>query len=429
MLPALTDDRAITARLDEVTRLLDEATDAWQIREAHNRARLLEEAAAIIKNRRIQASAAALVMDAERAMTILLPPTPPAERNPNGAHGSPAPMMTLPPDISPRTISHYRSAHTGLSDERYQELRQLSIEREEPLTRKALTTEATAARLAANVPDSTRLSALNWIGGKSPNSAQGTGRWITSLLPYDEKGIYAEPFGGMAGVLLNRPRSQTEILNDINDRIINWWLVVRRWPDDLQRELERTPYAESEYLLCQQSLDAGPPLERARALTVVICQSNQQSDSDKNSWAPDFSNRLRWPLPKRIQDLAERMQGVQITCRPADALLDRLAPFPHAVIYCDPPYPDVSEAGSLYRHNPLDSSALCAAARRQQGRVCISGNAGDFDEYLPGWATLTRETFRTTLVKGSQQTKPRTECIWLNYDPENGRRLDLPPEC
>ena len=55
-------------------------------------------------------------------------------------------------------------------------------------------------------------------------ASQGTGEWIASLLPNEYEEItYIEPFGGMFGVGLNRPKSAVEIYNDLNGRAVNWW--------------------------------------------------------------------------------------------------------------------------------------------------------------------------------------------------------------
>ena len=44
---------------------------------------------------------------------------------------------------------------------------------------------------------------------------------------------FVEPFAGMFLVLLNRPKSKVEIINDINDRIVNYARVVRDQPEEL----------------------------------------------------------------------------------------------------------------------------------------------------------------------------------------------------
>ena len=80
------------------------------------------------------------------------------------------------------------------------------------------------------------LSALSYYGGKSGgHGSSGRGRWIASLLPGDTRTLYAEPYAGMLGILLQRAPAKLEIVNDLNRRIVNWWRVVRDHPDELAR--------------------------------------------------------------------------------------------------------------------------------------------------------------------------------------------------
>ena len=425
--PIAEPDDPFPVRLDAVAGQIVQASEIWHLTDARNKALIIKRAADVLHRKNISTLAAALVADAERALVLNIPPASLSEAGAAGGRGEALLSVSGLGNISTRTISHMRSAHAGLPDDEYAIIRQRSIDDDIPLTRKQLTAAATAARLRTNTPDSTRLGAIPWVGGKNVTARQGTGQWVSSLLPFDPLGLYAEPYGGMAGVLLNRPPARIEVLNDVNDRIVNWWAVLRRWPDDLQRELERTPYSETEYNQCLANLDNGPPLERARAFTVVVVQGVIKSDTDKTHWVVRLDTHrqnLDWPLPRHIHALANRMAQVQITCRPATTLLDRLAGLPHAIIYCDPPYPQDSTDGNLYRHNDLDVAALTASLQRQTGRVALSGNAGDFD--LPGWATFTRETHRSTLVDGAQRIKPRIECLWTNYDPETWNLLASP---
>ncbi|CUS06446.1 protein of unknown function (plasmid) [Candidatus Promineifilum breve] len=44
--------------------------------------------------------------------------------------------------------------------------------------------------------------------------------WIVSCLPADHDS-YIEPFGGSAAVLLNKPRSNLEIYNDLDGDVVN----------------------------------------------------------------------------------------------------------------------------------------------------------------------------------------------------------------
>ena len=51
----------------------------------------------------------------------------------------------------------------------------------------------------------------------------------------------------MAGVLLARAPVKTEILNDLNGRVVNWWRAVRDKPEEFGRLLEFTPFSRAEY--------------------------------------------------------------------------------------------------------------------------------------------------------------------------------------
>ncbi len=50
--------------------------------------------------------------------------------------------------------------------------------------------------------------------------------WIASLLPPDR--TYIEPFAGSAAVLFAKPPSPTEILNDLDGAVVNFFRVLRR---------------------------------------------------------------------------------------------------------------------------------------------------------------------------------------------------------
>ena len=91
-------------------------------------------------------------------------------------------------------------------------------------------------------------------------------RWVMQFFP--DHRVYVEPFGGAAGVLLQKPRAYAEVYNDLDDDIANFFRVLRD-PDQAEQliqSLHLTPYARTEFDLSYEDCDQ--PVERARRTAV-----------------------------------------------------------------------------------------------------------------------------------------------------------------
>lgn len=107
--------------------------------------------------------------------------------------------------------------------------------------------------------DKVKNPALRYYGGKFR-----LGSWIARHLP--DHVAYVEPFGGAAGVLLRKDPSELEVYNDIDGSVVNFFKVLRERPQELIRQLKRTPFARAEFDL---SFKPSPdPLEEARRFFV-----------------------------------------------------------------------------------------------------------------------------------------------------------------
>src|SRR5688572_32744101 len=91
--------------------------------------------------------------------------------------------------------------------------------------------------------------------------------WIISHFP--DHVIYTEAYGGAASVLLQKPRSEAEILNDLNDDLVNLFTVLRSETAaaKLVAQLRLTPYAYTEFMSALQPSDDS--IERARRMVVL----------------------------------------------------------------------------------------------------------------------------------------------------------------
>jgi len=280
-----------------------------------------------------------------------------------------------------------------------------------------------------NYPAGKWLPSMAYHGGKSGGNPAG--KWIASMLPWDYQTTYVEPFAGMLGVLLQRKPVINEIVNDLNGDIYNWWIQVRDNYDELSRLLAMTPRARQAFDDARALLDSGggSPVRRAHATQVVIMQSLMHA-VDSPGWVPMYilrdigSCRVRW-VGKEVANLAARLSGVQIENKDAVELLERTAICPHAVVYCDPPYRTAETSCYGKDSNSTDWGRMADALQAQQGKCAVSGYGDEWDAL--GWQRFEfTKTYRVSAGVGKRTSKPRTEVLWCNYQPETAQtRLEL----
>lgn len=83
-------------------------------------------------------------------------------------------------------------------------------------------------------------SPFKWVGGKSRLR-----KFIIPMIPPHT--CYVEPFAGAAWVLFGKPKSDVEIINDIDDELITFFRVVREKPEELIESFEWEMVSRSEF--------------------------------------------------------------------------------------------------------------------------------------------------------------------------------------
>src|SRR5690625_2808765 len=78
-----------------------------------------------------------------------------------------------------------------------------------------------------------------YFGGKTRLAGS-----IVYLLPQHDH--YVEPFGGSLAVLLTKPRSRMETVNDLDGDLQTFWRVLRDQPSELARVCAMTPHSRAE---------------------------------------------------------------------------------------------------------------------------------------------------------------------------------------
>ena len=259
-----------------------------------------------------------------------------------------------------------------------------------------------------------------FYGGKNETSKHSkVGQYLARMPPVRE--VYAEPFAGMLGVMLQRPRALSEIANDADARITNWWRCVRDVPDDFARLIERSPRSDWNYEWAQKKVsepgipnmsdpDGEHDLTLGVATHIVLADSMMHGLGRSGAMAVSYAHR-GGRATTEVHLLSERLRKVQLLNRDASVILTRLAPHENCVIYCDPPYGDSADT-TIYGTGIEDKRLLADLLLSQQGFVAISGYDDDGDDL--GWVSSEHPAHFTGAGSAGGSITTRTEKVWVN---------------
>src|SRR5216684_6387142 len=183
-------------------------------------------------------------------------------------------------------------------------------------------------------PRTDMIGPLSYIGGK-----RRIAKHLVSLIP--DHTTYVEPFAGGAQVFFHKPRSKVEVLNDLDEEIVNFLRVCQRHPQELSRILRWQPASRRSFDWHEQQ----PP-----AVLTDVERAARFFYLQKNTWGGkrmrrNFHFSIAKPpsytpssLSKRLVEVAERLDDVQIEALPYQTVLSHYDRASTSFFYVDPPY-------------------------------------------------------------------------------------------
>lgn len=258
-------------------------------------------------------------------------------------------------------------------------------------------------------------------------------KWVMGFFPSHR--IYVEPFGGAAGILLQKPRSESEVYNDIDGDVSNVFSVLQD-PSKSKRLHELlivTPYSRREFETAyyEESTDS---VERARRTLIRAGMGFGSAGATKGKTGFRIDSARKYgtaahlwaKYPDYIASFGQRLQGVLIENRPALQIVEN-HDSPDTLFYVDPPYVhDARVMGNrCYRHEMSDSEheALISELLELEGFVVLSGYDCDlYNDLLSSWT----KRAKTARISAGRGTSTRVECVWINPNcHENQQQLEL----
>lgn len=263
---------------------------------------------------------------------------------------------------------------------------------------------------------------LKWHGGKHYLAAK-----IIGLMPKHTH--YVEPFFGGGSVMLAKdPEGVSEVANDLNSGLSNFWSVLRdgEWFERFRRLVEATPFSEKVW---QSSVDSDAIEDDApRQAYWFFVRCRQSMSGRMKDLAPLSRTRTRRGMNEQasawltavegLADVHARLKRVAVLNRPAVEVIkgqDGEA----TLFYLDPPYMHETRASTgEYAHEMTMSqhSELLTVIASIKGKFLLSGYDSELYrtfEREHGWA---RHTFDLPNNSAGGETKRRmTEVVWCNF--------------
>ena len=262
---------------------------------------------------------------------------------------------------------------------------------------------------------------LKWHGGKSFLAK----KFIALFPPHLH---YVEPFFGSGAVLLEKdPEGVSEVVNDIDKRLIGFWNVLAD-PDlfsSFLRRVQATPFSEEAWEYAGNWLEEGWSDRLSNAHHFFV-RCRQSLAGRMKSFAPLSKTRVRRGMNEQasawlsavdgLPAVHERLKRVVILCRDALDVL-RTEDGPKTLFMCDPPYLHETRASrNVYEHemSRADHARLLEILKSRRGNWMLCGYRNAmYDDVLAGFK---RHDFSLpNNASGGKEKRRMTECLWTSF--------------
>lgn len=259
---------------------------------------------------------------------------------------------------------------------------------------------------------------------------------IIALMPKDHV-HYVEPFfGGGSVMLAKEPEGVSEVANDLNGWLTNFWEVLRSselFPQ-LQRFLEASPCAEAMFTEARCVVESSPipdGFDPVTAAAWFFVLNRQSMAARMECFTPLSRTRTRRgmnELPSAWLTAIEglpivhaRLKRVVILSRSAIDVI-RQQDGEKTLFYLDPPYlKETRTAPDVYLHEMTreQHEELLKVLANIEGKFILSGYDSDLYRAYERDAGWKRVEIEISNHSASGETKRRmTEVLWMNYEPK-----------
>lgn len=170
------------------------------------------------------------------------------------------------------------------------------------------------------------------------------GKFFFDFSPFPEHRTYIEPFGGSIVTLLNKPKVKSEIVNDVNSLLINFWMKLRDNYSELMKALDFLPKSEQlfkQYMKDLNEKEIELDFEAAKKFFYInrhcqsgfMCSYMGMNTGNTGNYKNTVISKLQF-----FKSIWERIKDVDFRCRDFRLILNPKIDHEWVLLYLDPPY-------------------------------------------------------------------------------------------
>lgn len=244
---------------------------------------------------------------------------------------------------------------------------------------------------------------------------------------------YVEPYLGAGAVLFaNDPQGISEVVNDIDMELTNFWRVLQNSQlfDAFKRIIDAVPFSQAEFLgaVRATNLIAEYPVESAVNFFV---RCRQSMAGRRDSFSPLTKSRTRRGMNEQASAWLSAVEGLlvvherlkRVLILNDDALnVIRREDGSRVLFFIDPPYvhstrQTTAEYGEHEMTDDKHKELLTVLGSSDfQGRFILSGYHSElYDDFASTYKWRCEEFQIANSAASGHQKRIMTECCWMNY--------------
>ena len=256
---------------------------------------------------------------------------------------------------------------------------------------------------------------VSYYGGKT--------NLLKTILPLIPKhNIYVEPFFGGGSVFFAKEPANSEIINDHQAMVANFYAVVKSDFDQLKEKIEETLFSRASFSVAQSVWKLPHLFSKVTQAWAFYIGCNMGFSSQANSWGYDRYGKCNAKFRNKKMSfdtsIVERFENTTIECNDACKVI-KAYDSENTFHYVDPPYPGTHQ-GHYKGYDEDDFAGLLQTLSKIQGKFLLSSYPNEvLGKYIEakGWQSIQiQKTISAGKArKGETRNKQKIEVLTANY--------------